>query len=176
MYIWRYEAGYVVDPETGEVIDLIYDYGPYEGNNEPSLIIGTSSYEDKIAEKASRIQRTLNARGLRDAHGTYVNYLLGLTNKSVKSLKRIETKERLPLTDKEYEKEVRRWLVKIEKNLRTMVLTSKTKKAIACILAARSLDRELSVSEVARFYEIDEKYLRKVLSRVTKRLLPYMLR
>ncbi len=175
-YVWVYDSGYVVDPETGEVVDVIYDYTPYEGNNEVTFTIGTHNLEDKIVEKASRIQKKLAERGFVDVHGTYVNYVLGLTNKTVKSLKRTKTKAPLPFDDEEFAKEVRRWLTKLEKEVKTIVISTKTKNAIACALAVRSLGRDLSISKIAKLYEVDEKYLRRTLTRVTKKLLPYMLR
>ena len=174
-YVWRYDSGYVVDPNTGEVIDVIYEYSPYYGNNEPSLTIGTIDYESKLMEKASRIQKALAEKGFVDTHGTYVNYKLGLTNKSVKSLRRVDLREELPLNDVEFSKEVKRWKSKLDRNLNGVIIGSKTKIAIACILAARSLGKDLSVSKIAKFYDVDEKYLRKILSKITRKLIPYML-
>jgi len=169
MLIWRYEEGYIVDSETGVVVDIIYDDSPYPGNNEPKPYIGTASGLGELQNTMQhQLLRKLRIRSLKDERGTYVAYQLGLTKKSVMSLKRID--EEMPELDDELKEEFERWLRYINRKPRLASRTMKVKKALALLLASRSLGRGASVKEVAKIFKVNERHLRKLVVYASRNL------
>ncbi len=159
MYVWDYENGVIIDTETGEVVGTIYEYS---NDNEKKPYIGTTSFG--LAEKATKsaeISRKLKARGLKDSRGTYVMYKLGLTNKSVKSLKR-EVECEIP---EEMKPLVKKILKYIEEDPILSSRSDRIKLALAILLASRLSNKP--APECVRV----NKHVRKLLSLATRRLL-----
>ena len=169
MLIWRYEEGYVVDSETGLVVDVIYDESPYPGNDEPKPYIGTHLGTEFEAKNTRRILSKLLKRSLKDERGTYVAYKLGLTNKSVLSLKKTNEVV-VRIDDEELQGEFERWMKRISRNPRLNSRTRRVKRALALVMASRALGKDISVKQAARMFRVNEHHLRKLVSEFSKGL------
>jgi len=161
VYVWDYENGIIINTETGEVVDQIYDYNAVQGERKP--YIGTTSFGlVSKANKSASISRKLKMKGLRDERGTYVSYKLGLTNKSVKSLKREY--------DCEIPEDMKALVSKILKYIEMdPVLSSRTdrvKLGLAIILAQRLKGK----GELPKCVKVN-KHMRKLVAIASKRLL-----
>jgi len=161
--IWDYERGFVIDAETGEVVDQIYEYNQKDASFERG--IGRRSEVERIADEGIKILRDLKARGLSDRRGTYVAYKLGLSKKTVKSLRAKNSDISVP---REYLELYRLFLSKIEKDPLLSNRPEKSKKIIA--LAASMVLKGRSVSEVSRELKVNEKTLRKALKLLRSRI------
>ncbi len=163
MLIWDYESGTVVNLETGEVVDMIYEFD--RKDIEVTRNIGTMTKEDIIALKGTEIVKELKRRGLKDVRGTYVAYKLGMTNKTVKSLKRdvdIEIPEEL-------KNEVERILHFIEKDPLLSARSERGKTVLA--VAAAMVMRGKTVREACKMLGVNEKRVRKLLGLLRRRML-----
>ncbi len=155
MKIWDYERGIIVDDETGEVIDIIYDEQGLE--YEPLQPQGMN-----IWKKTANIANELSIRGLRDEKGTYILYRIGETQKTVKSLKR---DVRVNLSNEE--KEI---LDIIERDPVLAARTDRMKIALAKLLYYRKRGHVASLEKVAREVGVSPKALRKFLNKARMRL------
>ena len=161
--IWDYERGFVIDAETGEVVEQIYEYSQRDVSFERG--IGRKSELERIADEGIKILKDLKARGLSDKRGTYVAYKLGLSKKTVKSLKAKDSDVEVP---REYLELYRLFLSKIEKDPLLSSRPEKSKKIVA--LAASMVVRGKSVSEVSKELKVNEKTLRRALKLLRSRI------
>ena len=155
MKIWDYERGVIVDDETGEVVDIIYD--EYGLDYEPLRPQGM-----KVWRKTATIAQNLAIRGLKDEKGTYILYKVGDVKKSVKSLKR-DLKVKL-------NEEERKILEIIESDPVLASRTQKMKVALAKLLYHRKHGHSVSLEKVAREVGVSPKALRKFLKKARARL------
>ncbi|UXD22385.1 hypothetical protein IPA_04185 [Ignicoccus pacificus DSM 13166] len=165
----------MVDSETGVVVDIIVDEGPYLGNSEPKPYIGTSQGDDGTGTTSLRIQKSLKKRLLIDRRGTYVAYKMGLTSKSVGSLTKVKKIERIRYKIQELESaefliERDRWMKIINQDARLASRTERVKLALASVMAARSLGLDISLETIAKIYKVNEHHLRKLVSLTYKRI------
>ncbi len=167
MLIWRYDEGYVVDSETGVVIEKIVEETPYPGNDEAKPYVGTSTGLDTFKGSEIIIEK-MKLKGLKDEKGTFITYKLGLSRKSINSLK----KKNLTISnlDSEFEDEIERWLAMINKDPILASRTPRVKRALAAVMAARSLGRDLSTSKIAKMFGVNERHLRRLVALSNKRI------
>ncbi len=155
MKIWDYERGIIVDDETGEVIDIIFDEGDLD--YEPLQPRGMS-----VWKKTAEIANKLNIKGLSDEKGTYTLYAIGESKKTVKSLKR---KINVELSPEEIE-----ILKVIESDPVLASRTERMKIALAKLLYYRRRGCVKSVESVAKEVGVSPKALREVLRKAKSRL------
>ena len=164
--VWDYETGFIIDIETGEIVDTIFDY-TFVGRSADGHRVGSKmTDEEKMLIKGTEIVKELKRKGLSDVRGTFVEYKLGLTTKSVKSLKSNNVNLNIPEDMKE---EIGKCLKKIERDpvLSARPERSKLLMAIACI----SIIRGMSLRGVSKSVGVSEKTLRKLLKIVRERLI-----
>ena len=161
--IWDYENGFVVNAETGEVLDTIFDYSRKDVEFERGL--GKRSQVERIADEGMKVLKNLKRRGLKDERGTYVAYKIGITNKTVKSL---VSKDEGPAVPDKYKATYQYFLRMIERDPVLRVRPTKSKRTLA--LAAAMIINGKSVSEVCRELGVNEKTLRRALKLLRSRV------
>ncbi len=160
MYIWDYENGVIINAETGEIVEQIYDYNV---QNEKKPYIGTTTFGlASKANKSAKISKKLKMKGLKDERGTYISYKLGLSDKSVKSLKREHECE----VPEDLKTLVSRILKYIEMDPILSSRTERVKLGLAIILAQRLKGK----NEPPRCVKLN-KHMRKLVVLASKRLL-----
>jgi len=159
--IWDYESGYVIDAESGEVVDMIFDYAR---DGEFGKYIGRRTEAERLADEGLKVLKKLRVRGLKDVRGTYVAYMLGLTTKTVKSL----TRDEEVTVPQEYKEEFEHFLALIEKDPVLSVRPKRSKEVLA--LAASMVVRGKTLKEIAEELKLNEKSLRKSLQILISRI------
>ncbi|ABU82562.1 hypothetical protein [Ignicoccus hospitalis] len=164
--VWDYENGVVIDIETGEVVDYIVDFYVSEERFADKRVGSKISEEERALLKGTEIVKELNERGYRDVRGTFVQYKLGLTNKTVKSLEKVE---RLPEVPAELRTDFEYYLKLIE---RDPVLSARPKRSkhLMALVCAYVVNGK-NVREVSKRYNVGEKTLRKLLALARERII-----